>query len=62
MTEESNADPFGEGSIQILSFRASVLKRPEMYFGDLQDGSAYPGATRHLARHRRQPVAEAVAR
>lgn len=48
MTEESNADPYGEGSIQILSFRASVLKRPGMYFGDLQDGSAYAGTIRDL--------------
>lgn len=41
MTAESDWGPYGEGKIEVLSIRDSVLKRPGMYFGDLQDGSAY---------------------
>lgn len=40
MTRESDC-PYGENNIEVLSIRESVLKRPGMYFGDLQDGSAY---------------------
>ena len=33
--------PYGEYDIEILSVRDSVLKRSGIYFGDLQDGTAY---------------------
>ena len=40
MTGESDC-PYEEYEIEVLSIRDSVLKRPGMYFGDMQDGSAY---------------------
>lgn len=47
MTRESDS-PYGEHNIEVLSIRESVLKRPGMYFGDLQDGSAYARAIQSL--------------
>ncbi len=40
--------PYEEIEIEFVSVRERVLKRPGLYFGDLEDGSAYAGIIRKL--------------